>query len=366
MVGGHSTTPIDRYGPLYARVSQVRARCGNATAVTNMGTVEEWGVTTNEGLAEPTSLKEIEERFTAWAADQPDVRAALVVGSRARADHPADPFSDLDLVVVANDPARYLDATDWLGAMGTVWVTFVEETAVGGGRERRVLFAGGQDVDFAIFPTDLFRHLARLLWLRRLRPAYALVARDDRRRAEVALAAFGSVVRRGVRVLVDKDGAATRVVRTAKELPAPVAAPPSEAEFLEAVNDFWYHALWTVKKLRRGELWTAHGCLDGSMKDLVLRMIGWQARATWGEEYDTWHDGRFLEDWAAPRAVAGLRAAFAHYDGDDMRRALVATMDLFRALGTDTARRLDYAYPTDADEHVTRLVTGLLARPKAT
>jgi aminoglycoside 6-adenylyltransferase len=338
----------------------------HVTAVTNTGAVEEWGVTTNEGLAEPTSLKEIEERFTAWAGGQQDVRAVLVVGSRARADHPADPFSDLDLVVIANDPARYLDAADWLGAMGTVWVTFLEATAVGGGRERRVLFAGGHDVDFAIFPTSLFRHLARLLWLRRLRPAHALVARDDRRRAEEALAAFGSVLRRGVRVLLDKDGAATQVVRAARDLPAPVAAPPSEPEFLEAVNDFWYHALWTAKKLRRGELWTAHGCLDGSMKDLVLRVLGWQARATWGADYDTWHDGRFLEEWAAPRAVAGLRDAYAHYDGDDMRRALAATMDLYRSVATDTAERLGYPYPTEADEHVTRLVTGLLARPRAT
>lgn len=321
-------------------------------------------VTTNEGLAEPTSLKEIEERFTAWASAQPDIRAALVVGSRARADHPADPFSDLDLVLVVDDPARYLDTTEWLSSMGTVWVTFLEATAVGGGRERRALFAGGHDVDFAVFPAALFRQLARLLWLRRLRPAYALVARDDRRRAEEVLTAFGGVVRRGVRVLLDKDGAATQVVRAARDLPTLAPRPPSEAAFAEAVNDFWYHALWTAKKLRRGELWTAHGCLDGYLKDLLLRMIAWQARAIWGDEYDTWHGGRFLEEWASPRALAGLHEAFARYDADDMRRALAATMDLYRALATDTAERLSYAYPTEADERVTRLVTGLLARPK--
>ena len=40
-------------------------------------------------------------------------------------------------------------------------------------------------------------------------------------------------------------------------LPLPDAAPfhqPSDAEFLGAVSDFWYHSLWSAKHLRRGEL----------------------------------------------------------------------------------------------------------------
>ena len=36
------------------------------------------------------SMEQIEQRFAAWAQTQPDIRAAMVVGSRARTDHPAD------------------------------------------------------------------------------------------------------------------------------------------------------------------------------------------------------------------------------------------------------------------------------------
>jgi len=60
------------------------------------------------------------------------------------------------------------------------------------------------------------------------------------------------------------------------------ASPPAPAEFLNAVNDFWYHAVWTAKKLRRGELWIAMSCLDSYMKRRLLQMIEWHARATHG------------------------------------------------------------------------------------
>ena len=86
--------------------------------------------------------------FVKWAEAQPDIGTALVIGSRARTTRPADEWSDLDLAVTVNQPERYLFETDWLENIGNPWVTFVEGT--GGERERRVLFEGGLDVDFAL------------------------------------------------------------------------------------------------------------------------------------------------------------------------------------------------------------------------
>ena len=54
------------------------------------------------------SMEQLEQRFAAWAQTQPDIRAAFVVGSRARTDHPADQWSDLDIMVVTTRPERLL------------------------------------------------------------------------------------------------------------------------------------------------------------------------------------------------------------------------------------------------------------------
>jgi aminoglycoside 6-adenylyltransferase len=306
------------------------------------------------------AYQQLIERFVKWAQTQHNIRTAIVIGSRARVDRPADEWSDLDIIVVANDPGPYLSKADWVENVGTPWLTFLERTGTGDETERRVLFEGGLDVDFAMIPRRKAQWLVRLLWIREHFPQIlGLLPERKVRQIMQGVAGFSDMVGRGMRVLVDKDGMAAHLKLVTAETPSP--RPPTRSEFLEVVNDFWYHAVWTAKKLRRGELWTAKGCSDSYMKWLLLRMIEWHARAKNGWDYDTWHSGRFLEQWADPRAVEGLGDAFARYAERSVRDALLATMDLFRWLAVETAEHLSYPYPTLADERVTELVSHLAA-----
>jgi aminoglycoside 6-adenylyltransferase len=301
------------------------------------------------------SMKQIEQRFVAWAQAQPDIRAAMVVGSRARTDHPADEWSDMDIVVITTHPERLLGSSDWLKNIGDFWLTFLEQTPTGDDMERRVLFEGGLDVDFAITPYSRIRQAARFLpILRRFPVLFRLLPKGMAQQIREDVAEAATVFGRGARVLVDKDGLAAKLPLVLAE--AQPYRPPTQREFLNAVNDFWYHTVWGTKKLRRGELWVGKSTCDNYLKWLLLRMMEWHARATKGPDYDTWQLGRFLEEWADPRALAGLRDAFAHYDEEDVRRALPATMDLFRWLAIETADRLGYPYPSAADERVTEWV----------
>ena len=69
------------------------------------------------------SYEQLIDRFVAWAQTQPDIRAAMILGSRARLDRPADQWSDLDLLIITADPERLLAHTDWLEHLGTPWLT---------------------------------------------------------------------------------------------------------------------------------------------------------------------------------------------------------------------------------------------------
>jgi aminoglycoside 6-adenylyltransferase len=306
------------------------------------------------------AYEQLIERLVAWAETQPDIRAALIVGSRAREERPADEWSDLDVILVVAEPERYLTRTDWLENIGTPWITFIERTGTGDEKEHRVLFKGGLDVDFIPLPAKKWQPLVRLLKARERFPQLlSLLPRSLSKEVKQGIAAFSDVARRGVKVLVDKNGIAESLLLAITEAPTP--DPPTQDEFLNLVNDFWSHAVWTAKKLRRGELWTAKGCSDSYMKWRLLRMIEWHACAKNSFEYDTWHGGRFLERWADPRIVEGLHDAFAHYDEDDLWRGLPATMDLFRWVAIETAARMGHTYPSAADEYATELVKGLSA-----
>ena len=256
-----------------------------------------------------TRMDLIEAAVTDWAREKADVHAAVVVGSRARTETPADRWSDLDIFILVDDPEQYAEDRAWVAEFGVPVITFLETTAVGGERERRVLYETGEDVDLPLIPVSAVDRL------------------------EVA----GPLLARGYRVLVDKLGLEVRLQHVAERAATP--GLPVQRELTQLASDFWYHALWTAKKLRRGEVYTAIGCLDGYLKARLVTLLEWHARAL-DPSVDTWHGGRFLERWADPGALSALESAYAHYDVRDVARALWATVDLWQGLEEETAGRL--------------------------
>ncbi|MBI4759784.1 MAG: aminoglycoside 6-adenylyltransferase [Chloroflexota bacterium] len=65
------------------------------------------------------------EDFMRWARRRRDIRAVALVGSYARLQ--ANPASDVDLVVIVNDPQKYLTQTEWLRNFGVVITKQIEE-----------------------------------------------------------------------------------------------------------------------------------------------------------------------------------------------------------------------------------------------
>jgi aminoglycoside 6-adenylyltransferase len=251
----------------------------------------------------------------AWGSRRSDVHFAVLVGSHARAEDPADEWSDIDLVIIVDDPAAMMADPSWLDELGRPLLSFVEPTAVGGFTERRVLFESGQDVDFVLLPVA---------------GAVQLAASPE----------AASVFARGFWVLVDKLGIAPALDGQTDKPWAPDL--PDAAAFAQLTHDFWFHALWSAKKLRRGEAWIAKQGCDCYLKGLTVRLMAWHAQAA-DASVDTWHRGRFLERWADPVALRDFRAAFAAGDPDDIARALWATVDLFERLERETATRLGLA-----------------------
>lgn len=276
----------------------------------------------------------IVRNFVAWARVEPSARSALVVGSQARVSKPADDWSDLDLALFAKNPAALVDSTAWVEKFGDVVLTFVENTTVGGSRERRVLYAGGLDVDIAVFSVEALPFIAGSVEGR-------------------------NVLARGYEVLLDKDGFWTGHPELHRPPPLASDRLPTPEAFRATADDFWYHVLWTAKKIRRGEIWTAKFCCDGYLKILLLRILEWQVLSSSGNDVDIWHNGRFLEEWVPSEILARIPATFATYELEDLERALEATGRLFSEVSRDLAKHLGHSYPDEVEARVWSLVAQL-------
>ena len=92
------------------------------------------------------SVNRFLDEFTAWAAAQPDIQAAALVGSYAR--NAATETSDIDLVIIASQPETYLQDVAWTRRFGQVRRQQVED--YGKVTSIRVWYADGREVEYGI------------------------------------------------------------------------------------------------------------------------------------------------------------------------------------------------------------------------
>lgn len=88
----------------------------------------------------------------------------------------------------------------------------------------------------------------------------------------------------GYRVIVDKIGYAKIADNAAKC--GVQGSVPSQNDYSNSVQNFWFHAIRAQKKLLRGEIWTAKGCIDGYMKTLLRQMWEYQMKASCGANFE--------------------------------------------------------------------------------
>jgi uncharacterized protein len=88
------------------------------------------------------------DQLQQWLAQQPAIMAVLLVGSHARGS--ARPDSDIDLVMIAQDPAAYLQDQAWLPTFGPVIQAEIEDWGLL--QSIRVFYANGPEVEFGLTP----------------------------------------------------------------------------------------------------------------------------------------------------------------------------------------------------------------------
>ncbi|MDQ0062514.1 aminoglycoside 6-adenylyltransferase [Paenibacillus harenae] len=262
------------------------------------------------------SYEMLEERIYDWGNLNSEIMTIYVMGSRARINKPFDEFSDLDVVIFASNPDYYFRTDEWLLDIGEVWTNFVFRTA-GGDPEKLVLFDQALQVDF------LFRHVSEL---------ESLIENDR----------IPQGFQRGARILLDKTGRGQRLLP--KNTAEFEVQPITEAAFLQVVNIFGFGCIYVAKQILRGEMWIAYQ-RDEDCKQMLLQMIEWHAKSIHGSQYDTWHAGKFVDQWAEQGVIADLKQSFGGYDQNKSWEALIVTFELFNRLSSEVANTYGFTYP---------------------
>jgi predicted nucleotidyltransferase len=130
---------------------------------------------------------ELVQAVTSWAEKHVDIVSVALVGSHARGNARAD--SDVDLVIQCASPERYLGNLTWISEFGVPRDVSVEDYGLV--QSVRVFYADGPEVEYGITS-----------------PEWVTLPLDE---------GTITVLRDGVLVLLDRDGALTRAVEWVSE-----------------------------------------------------------------------------------------------------------------------------------------------------
>ncbi len=97
-----------------------------------------------------THIQDFLDAFVGWAAAQADAQGIALVGSYARGAARDD--SDIDLVLLTDQPRNYLDDLTWIERFGAVKKHQTEE--YGKLTSVRVWYQNGQEVEYGITTPD--------------------------------------------------------------------------------------------------------------------------------------------------------------------------------------------------------------------
>lgn len=270
---------------------------------------------------------QLEQRLAAWAAAHPHALALVIIGSRARADHPADAWSDLDAILFTADPERFAPGLPWQGEIealfdAPVWFAAHSVTSRGD-RETEWVLAGGLKLDVMFMRSEVQQDQPTL-------------------QALIEGAPYRNVFAGGLRALYERHPAPLH-------LPSPPApARPTQAEFDNCVANCLLDLTRAMKLSRRGELWRGARAINEEFHAGLLTLLEWQARLRPDAAPHDWRYGRFLEEWADPRALAALPTTYANASLPGARGALRACLDLLGWLAPEVARLAGLSFSPEA------------------
>ncbi len=91
-------------------------------------------------------MEEIIQKVKAFAESEKDIIGLALVGSYARGEARED--SDIDFVIITNNPDAYLDSDEWIKLFGRVKEIRYEDYGLA--QSKRVFYSGGPEVEFGI------------------------------------------------------------------------------------------------------------------------------------------------------------------------------------------------------------------------
>jgi len=262
------------------------------------------------------------------------IRAVILNGSRANPNAPKDILQDFDVIYIVADAQPYNHNWDWLAQFGERAILQMPDEMGGKTPDPRKVvylmqFTDGNRIDLTI------ETLAR--W-----------QEDGPSSLSV--------------VLLDKDGVLADMPPASEQ--DYWVKPPTEAQFRDCVNEFWWVLPYVARGIWRGEVTYAHAMLDEVCRgEELLQMLAWDVGTRHAFRVNVGKAGKWLEKYMTVDEWRMLLATYAGADSDGMWASVLEMAKLFSRAARRVGDAFGYAYPDEDEECVLSLIERIRRTP---
>jgi aminoglycoside 6-adenylyltransferase len=261
--------------------------------------------------------REIKNLITGFATKDDRIRVVLLNGSRANSNIQPDKLQDFDIVFIVTGYESFVSDLNWTNFFGEKLIyqlpdemTFGKENAKGAtiGFHYLMLFKDGNRIDLTLFPIEFLKtHFV-----------------------------FDSLTI----VWLDKDNL------------FPNAPPPSdinyhirrptEKEFLDTCNEFWWVSTYVAKGLIRKEITYAKEMLDSIVRPMFMKIIQWKIGVENNFAVSFGKGGKFMFKYLNEDYSTKVLQTYADFDIENNWKSLFVMTDLFEQASCEIAFGLKF------------------------
>ena len=251
-------------------------------------------------------------RLILQVAENIQVEAVAMSGSRTNPKAPKDEFQDYDVVYVVDDLDNLTSDLSWLDQFGTRIIE--QHNVLGNRRLYLMLFEDGNRIDLTLCPTEYIQE-----WV------------DSEA---------------GFTVLEDKKGLFEPY------FPSPQrfwTSPASAIDFEKACNEFWWVSAYVVKGICRKQAIYATDHLYGICQQELLKVLAWQVASDRGT-VDVGKNYKYLFSYLPAEKEKEFSNLLDFSSSDKITQSLFATMDLFHREAQSLAQKMGFNYDKEVAE----------------
>ncbi|MFS0783114.1 aminoglycoside 6-adenylyltransferase [Bacillus sp. 1P06AnD] len=252
------------------------------------------------------------------------IRAVGMNGSRVNRKAPRDIFQDYDIVYLVSELDSFLQNPEWIDVFG-----------------ERIILQTPEDM--SLFPPELGGRFTYLMLFK------------DGNRIDLMLAPVeekGAYCKEDslTKIVLDKDGDMPTLSNPTDQ--DYWIAKPSEAHFADCCNEFWWVSTYVVKGLWRKEILYAQDHLNGSCRQMLLKMLDWQVGIETGFAVSTGKNSKYLKQYITDKEWEQLMATYAGGNYEAVWNSLFSSVSLFRKTAIRVADSLGFDYNSEEDQNV--------------